>query len=150
MKKQRQGVWSAKVKENEPEEEIPDLGTYTDEPTYHTIQITSHAPKPKKINDVYIKIHNTSKTKHSNFNGQFPAISSRGNQNIMVLVEVDGHYIDAEPMKYKTEGSIIKASLIIVWARLMASGTVKPTTHLLDNKHQQHIKRRLKRIANIS
>jgi hypothetical protein len=32
-----------------------------------------------------------------------------------VLVEVDGNYIDAEPMKNKTEGSIIKAYLIL-WA----------------------------------
>jgi hypothetical protein len=51
----------------------------------------------------------------------------------MVLVEVDGNYTDAEPMKNKTEGSIIKAYLIL-WAQLMASGTVKPTTHLLDNE----------------
>ena len=51
----------------------------------------------------------------------------------MVLVEVDGNYtIDAELMKNKTGGSIMKAYLI-VWAQLMASGTVKPTTHLLDN-----------------
>jgi hypothetical protein len=115
MKKQRQGVRSTKVKEDEPEEEIPDQGTYTDEPTDYTIQINSHAPKPKRMNDVYIKIHNTSETMHSNFTGQFPAISRRGNQYIMVLVEVDGNYIDAEPMKNKTEGSIIKAYLIL-WA----------------------------------
>jgi hypothetical protein len=29
--------------------------------------------------------------------------------NIIVLVEVDGNYIGAEPMKNKSEGSIIKA-----------------------------------------
>ena len=133
MKKQHQGVRSTKVKEDEQEEEIPDLGTYTDEPTNHTIQINTHVPKPKRMNDMYIKIHNASKTMHSNFTGQFLAISSRGNQYIMVLVEVDGNYIDAEPMKNKTEGSIIKAYLIL-WAQLMASGTVKPTTHLLDNE----------------
>jgi hypothetical protein len=33
----------------------------------------------------------------------FPATSSRGNQYIMVLVEVDGNYIDVELMKNKTE-----------------------------------------------
>jgi hypothetical protein len=103
------------VKEDEPEEEIPDLGTNTDEPNDHTIQINLHAPKPQRMNNVYIKTHNPSKTMHSNFTGRFPAISSRGNQYIMVLVEVDGNYIDAEPMKNKTEGSTIIAYLIL-WA----------------------------------
>ncbi len=115
MKKQRQGVRSTKVEEDEQEEELPDIGTYTDEPTNHTIQINSHAPKPKRMNDVYIKIHNASKTMHSNFTGRFPAISSRGNRYIMVSVEVDKNYIDAEWMKNKTEGSIIEAYLIL-WA----------------------------------
>jgi hypothetical protein len=133
MKKQHQGVWSTKVNEDEQEEELPDLGTYKDEPTNHTIQMITHAPKPKRMNDVYIKIHNTSKTMHSNFNGRFPAISSRGNQYIMVLVEVNGNYIDLNRLKNKTEGSIIKAYLILL-AQLTASGTVKPTTHLLDNE----------------
>jgi hypothetical protein len=86
------------VKEDEQAEELQDLGTYTDEPTDHTIQNNTHAPKPKRMNNVYIKIHNVSNTMHSNFTGRFPAMSSRGNQYIMVLVEVDGNYIDAEPM----------------------------------------------------
>ena len=71
-------------------------------------QYNEHTPKPKKMKDVQIKIHNASETMHSNQTGHFPATPSRGNQYIMVLVEVDGHYIDAEPMKNKTEGSIIK------------------------------------------
>jgi hypothetical protein len=133
MKKQCQGVRSTKVKDDEQEEKIPDLGTYTDEPTDHTIQINTHAPKPKRIKDVYLKIHNASKIMHSNCTGRFPEISSRGNEYIIVLVEVDENYIDAEPMKNKTEGSIMKAYLIL-WARLTVSGTVKTTTHLLDNK----------------
>ncbi len=49
---------------------------------------------------------------HSNQTGCFPATSSKGNQYI-VLVEVDGNYIDAEPMKNKSEGAIIKAYLIL-------------------------------------
>jgi hypothetical protein len=36
---------------------------------------------------------------HSNQSGHFPAMSNKGNQYIMVLVEVDGNHIDAEPMK---------------------------------------------------
>ncbi len=46
---------------------------------------------PKKIKDVYKKIHNASETMHSNQTGCFPATSSKGNQYIMVLVEVDGN-----------------------------------------------------------
>ncbi len=46
------------------------------------------------MRDVYIKIHNTAKTMHSDQTGRFPATSSRRNQYVMVLVEVDGNYID--------------------------------------------------------
>jgi hypothetical protein len=112
MKKRRQEVRSTRTKTAETE----------DVPIY-----------PKKMKDVYMKIHNASKTMHSNQTGCFPATSSKGNQYIMVLVEVDGNYIDAEPMKNKTEGSIIKAYLAL-WTWLTASGAVKPMTHLLDNE----------------
>jgi hypothetical protein len=94
MKKQRQGVRSTRTKTAETE----------DVPIY---------PKTKKMKDVYIKIHNANKTMHSNQTGCFPATSSKGTQYIMVLVEVDGNYIDAEPMKNKTEGSMIKDYLAL-------------------------------------
>ncbi len=51
----------------------------------------------------------------------------------MILVEIDGNFIDAEPMKNKSEGLMIKAYQEL-WARLTASGTVTPKTHILDNK----------------
>jgi len=88
MKKQRQGVRSTK--------EI--IGGTQSE------TLTS-----KKMHDVYIKVHNVTETMYTDQTGRFPATSTRGNQYIMVLVEVDGNYIDAEPMKNKTEGSMIKA-----------------------------------------
>jgi len=112
MKKQRQGVRT--TKQNADDEQ-------------RTTSTT------KKMHDVYIKIHNVTETMHTDQTGRFPATSSKGNQYIMVLVEVDGNYIDAEPMKNRTEGSLIKAYLAL-WARLTASGTVKPRTHLLDNE----------------
>jgi hypothetical protein len=52
----------------------------------------------------------------------------------MVLVEVDGNYIEAEPMKNKSEGSMIKTYLAL-WNRLTASGTVKPKTHIREEKN---------------
>jgi hypothetical protein len=62
---------------------------------------------------VYIKIYLATDTVHFNQTGCFPATSSRGHKYIMVLVEIDGNYIDAEPMKNKTEGSMIKAYLAL-------------------------------------
>ena len=83
------------------------------------------------MRNVYIKIHNAAETMHSDQTGRFPATSSRGNQYVMVLVEVDRNYIDAKPLKNKSEGAMIKTYLAL-WKRLPAKGTVKPTTHILD------------------
>jgi hypothetical protein len=41
----------------------------------------------------------------------------------MVLVEVDGNYIDAEPMKNKSAGSMVK-TYTELWTRLTAKGVV--------------------------
>ena len=112
MKKQRQGVRSTK----ELHDDKPRI-TFT----------------PRKMHDIYIKIHSITETMYTDQTGRFPATSTRGNQYIMVLVEVDGNYIDAEPMKNKTEGSLIKTYQIL-WERLTASGTVRPRTHILDNE----------------
>ena len=128
MKKQRQGVRSTRRKDE----------STTQEDTNHT------NPPPKKMRDVYIKIHNATETAHSDQTGRFPATSSRGNQYVMVLVEVDGNYIDAEPLKNKSEGSLIKAYLAL-WKRLTATGTVKHTTHILD--HRRCSRRKSRRIA---
>ena len=62
----------------------------------------------------------------------------------MVLVEVDGNFIDAEPMKSKSEETMIKAYHTL-WAQLTASGSVKPKTHLLDNKASTEFKRVLQK-----
>ena len=113
MKKQRQGVRSTKQHVDDNDQHIKANRT--------------------KMHDVYTKIHNATETMHTDQTGRFPATSSKGNQYIMVLVEVDGNYIDAEPMKNRSEGSIIKAYQTL-WARLTASGTVKPRMHLLDNE----------------
>jgi hypothetical protein len=63
MKRQQQGERSTRVRE-EAEPNLPTI------------------PKAK---DVYIKIYNVTETMHT---GRFPATSSRGNQYVMVLVEV--------------------------------------------------------------
>jgi hypothetical protein len=95
-KKQCQGVRSTRTKIDTNKE-----GTHQKE------------TPPKKMRNVYIQIYNTSETMHTDQSGCFLAMLSKGNQCIMVLVEVDGNYIDAEPMKNKSEESIIIAYLAL-------------------------------------
>jgi hypothetical protein len=76
--------------------------------------------------------------------GPFPATSSNGTKYIMVLVEIDDNFIDAEPMKSKTEGAMIKAYHAL-WEQLTAKGTVKPTTHIMDNKASAEYKKQIQK-----
>ncbi len=82
MKPQRQGVCSTRT-----------LQTITEDDKEHITPNSGESPasKPKKMQDLYIKIHNASETMHTDQPGQFPATSSNGNQYIMVLVEIDGN-----------------------------------------------------------
>jgi hypothetical protein len=66
----------------------------------------------------------------------------------MVLVEVDGDYIDTEPMKNKSAGEMIKAYLAL-WTRPTALGTVKPTTHTMDNKASEEYKKEIQKNCTI-
>ena len=138
MKRQWQGVRSTKVLESIPEEENRATEA-KDSPT---------PPKPKKMKDVYIKIHMASKTMYTDQPGRFPATSSSGNQYIMVLVEVDGNYINAEPMKNRSAGSMIKAYLAL-WAQLTATGTIRPMTHLMDNEASAELKAEIRKNCTI-
>ncbi len=130
MKKQHQGVRSMRTKIDMNEE-----GTH------------QNKMPPKKMQNVYIQIHNASETIHTDQSGRFLAMSSKGNQYIMVLVEVDGNYINAEPMKNKSERLIINDYLAL-WTRLTASGTVRSTTHILDNEASARTKRKSKKMRN--
>ena len=82
--------------------------------------------KEKRMQDVYIKVHHATDTMYSDHTGRFPATSSRGNQYIMVLVEVDGDYIDVEPMKNQSAGSMVKTYQIL-WKRLTEKGSIRQT-----------------------
>ncbi len=46
--------------------------------------------------------------------GRFPKKSSRGNQYIMVLIEIDGNAILREAMKNQTAGKMIRAYQVLV------------------------------------
>jgi hypothetical protein len=98
MKQQSQNVQSTKIKE-----------------------MTNIQPKQQ---DIFIHIYNTQDTMYTNQTGRFPTTLSNKNKYIMMLVEIDGNFIDAEPMKSKTEGAMIKAYHAL-WERQTAKGTIK-------------------------
>ena len=81
MKQTRQGVRSTKV---------------IDEDAMLNFQ-----PSPGvKHKDVYLRVFDaTKKSMYTDQSGPFPRKSRRCNQYIMVAVELDGNYIDAEPLK---------------------------------------------------
>jgi hypothetical protein len=66
----------------------------------------------------------------------------------MVLVEVDGNYIDAEPMKNGTTGSMVK-TYHTLWKRLTENGSIKPMTHILDNEASAELKDEIKKNCDI-
>jgi hypothetical protein len=81
---------------------------------------------------------------YTNKPGHSSEVSSKGNKYIMVLVEIDRNYINAKSTKSKKEGAMIKAYLIL-WGRLTANGTVKPTTHIMDNKASAEYKKEIQK-----
>ncbi len=152
MNKQRQNVRSTKIKmKPDKDEPVLYLGNHGDIPTNAANPLTinnQQKAQPKKMQDMFIQIHNPNNTAHSDQTGRFPVTSNSGNKYIMVLLEVDGNFIDAEPMKNKTAGSMIKAYLAL-WKQLTASGAVKPTTHLLDNEASEEFKAEIRKNCSI-
>jgi hypothetical protein len=126
MKRQRQGVRSTRIQE----------------------ETESNLPAIPKAKDVYIKVYNATEMMHSDQTGRFPATSSRGNQYVMVLVEVDGNFIDTKPMKNRSERAMTKAYTAL-WTRLTASGTVKPKTHILNNEASAEFKKEIQKNCSI-
>jgi hypothetical protein len=59
-------------------------------------------------------------------------------------VEVDGNYIDAEPMKNRLAGSMVK-SYLALWKRLTATGVIQQKTHLLNNEASEELKAEFKK-----
>jgi hypothetical protein len=64
----------------------------------------------------------------------------------MVLVKINGNFIDAEPMKNKIGGSMIKAYLSL-WECLTTAGIEQSTTHIMDNKASAEYKKIIHKTA---
>ena len=75
--------------------------------------------------------------------GRFPKKSSRGNQYIMVLIDVDSDAILVEPMKNRTSGEMIRAYQTLI-DRLRTAGSI-PKLHVLDNECSQDFRDTIRR-----
>jgi hypothetical protein len=94
-------------------------------------------PKPTpgiKIKDVYLRVFDTTKkAMYTDQSGRFPITSAGGHKYTMVAVELDGNYIDAEPIKSRTARELTEAYKGI-YARWKATGVICPNWHVLDNE----------------
>lgn len=80
-----------------------------------------------------IKNFHNKDTVYTDQAGKLPVVCSWGNRLLMVMLNVDANYIDAEPLKDHSDASLTQA-YTAMWKRLTASGVIKPTMHILDNK----------------
>ena len=87
----------------------------------------------RKKHDVYFKIWDAQEKMYTDQTGRFPVQSSKGNRYMMVLVEIDSNYIDAEPMKNRSEGEMIRAYQALL-ERIKSTGVCDPKHHMLDNE----------------
>jgi len=63
---------------------------------------------------------------------------------IMIMVEIDGNYINAELMKNRTENEMLRAYLALL-EKVKESGVCDPKKHILDNEAPVEFKRAIKR-----
>ena len=125
MRQSRQGVRSTKV----PDEDAM-LGI---------------KPTPGvKHKDVYLRVFDvTKKSMYTDQSGPFPRKSRRNNQYIMVAVELDGNYIDAEPLKTRKAKDLTEAYQKI-YQRWKATGVICPNWHILDNEAPAEFKQAIR------
>eukprot|EP00804_Cyclotella_cryptica_P001021 CCRYP_008342-RA/>CCRYP_008342-RA protein AED:0.31 eAED:0.31 QI:0/-1/0/1/-1/1/1/0/401 len=118
MKQTRQGVRSTKV---------------IDEDAILEADVVQQ-PKPGvKHKDVYLRTFKaTKKSMYTDQTGRFPITSAQGHKYTMVAVELDGNYIDAEPLKSRTAQDLTDAYKGI-HARWKATGVICPNWQL-DNE----------------
>jgi hypothetical protein len=122
MRQQQQGVRSTKLRDEDA-----------------TLTVFNQTPGLKH-KDVYLRIYDSTKrAMYTDQTGCIPVVSSRGNQYIMVAVELDGNYIDCEPMHDRTTNSLIEAYQNIC-KRWKQTGVIAPNWHILDNEAPEDFK----------
>eukprot|EP00804_Cyclotella_cryptica_P025968 CCRYP_002793-RD/>CCRYP_002793-RD protein AED:0.25 eAED:0.25 QI:0/-1/0/1/-1/1/1/0/824 len=97
--------------------------------------LLSFQPTPGvKHKDVYLRVYDaTKKPMYSNQSGPFPIKSRRNHQYVMVACELDGNYIDIEPLKTRKAHYLIEGYHKI-YRRWKATGVICPNWHVLDNE----------------
>ena len=125
MRQTRQGVRSTKV----PDEDA----------------VLETKPQPGvKHKDAYLRVFDaTRKTMYTDQSGPFPRKSRRNNQYIMIAVELDGNYIDAEPLQTRKAKALTDAYQRI-YQRWKATGVVCPNWHVLDNEAPAELKQAIR------
>ena len=124
MRGQRQGIRSTKTKIK-----IENDDTTSTEPL-------------KTLNDIVIKVHDTTDTIFTDQTGKFPHLSSRGNRYQMILYHVDSNSIWVEPMKNRTEGEMIKARALALGRMKLCN--IQPKRQVLDNEASAEFKTAIK------
>ena len=119
MRQSRQGVRSTKVIDEDA-----------------MLESETH-PKPTpgiKFKDVYLRVFDMSKkAMYTDQTGRFPITSAGRHKYTMVAEELDGNYIDAEPLKSRTAKELTEAyKRIHAWWK--ATGVICPNWHVLDNE----------------
>ncbi len=80
-----------------------------------------------------VKVINAQQTVYTDQTGWFPVQSSWGNRLLMLIYDVDGNYIDVEPMKDNKDNLMIKAYEAL-WGRITKLRENKPNMHILTTK----------------
>ena len=81
----------------------------------------------------------TKKAMYMDKPGHFPVTYASGNKYLMVVVKLDGNYIDAEPMPARTAKELICTyQTIYQWWKV--TGVICPYWHILDNKAPEEFK----------
>eukprot|EP00804_Cyclotella_cryptica_P002199 CCRYP_018252-RA/>CCRYP_018252-RA protein AED:0.18 eAED:0.16 QI:0/0/0/1/0.4/0.16/6/0/1101 len=97
-----------------------------------------------KHKDVYLRVFDaTKKTMYTDQTGRFPITSARGHKYIMVAVELDGNYIDAEPVKSRKAKELTDAYQKI-FCRWKSTGVICPNWHILDNEAPEELKQAIR------
>jgi hypothetical protein len=91
-----------------------------------------------KHKDVYLMVFDaTKKLIFSNQTGNI--LSARGNKYILVAVELDGNYIDGEPLQSRSAKSLTKAYQAI-FQRWKVTGVICLKWHILNNEAPEELK----------
>jgi hypothetical protein len=97
-----------------------------------------------KHKDVYLMVFDaTKKSMFTDQTGKFSITSARRNKYIMVAVELDGNYIDCEPLQSRSAKSHTKAYQAI-FQHWKVTGVICPNWHILDKEAPAELKQAIR------